>query len=221
MSIGHDSKQLLLAGPAGKLEALLWTPAGRNPAMAAVVCHPHPLFGGTMHNKVVYNAAKSLDELGLAVLRFNFRGTGRSEGKHDVGNGERQDVRTALDFLAAEFPAAPLLLAGFSFGCWVGLRVGCKDPRVQLLIGLGAPVNHSDFSYLLQCAKPKLFVHGSNDQFGDPEKLRTMASALPGENTVVVVEGADHFFAGRLDRLQSAITTWMAHRGLDAYSLTD
>lgn len=208
----HDSKNFFLAGPSGQLEAVLWTPAGRAPAMAAVVCHPHPLFGGTMHNKVVYNAAKSLDALALAVLRFNFRGTGKSEGKHDRGDGERDDVRRALDFLAQEFPGLPLLVAGFSFGCWVGLRVGCEDQRVKLLIGLGAPVNNTDFSFLQPCAKPKLFVHGSKDQFGDPGKLRNLVDSLPGENQLVVVEDADHFFAGKLDQLNGAIASWMADR---------
>ncbi len=177
--------------------------------MAAVVCHPHPLFGGTMHNKVVYQAAKSLDALGLSVLRFNFRGTGMSEGKHDRGEGERGDVRAALDFLAAEYPDIPLLVAGFSFGCWVGLRVGCEDARVKLLIGLGAPVNNADFSYLSQCEKPKLFVQGGNDQFGDAGKLREIVVTLPGENKLVVVENANHFFVGKLDQLDAAITDWM------------
>ena len=180
--------------------------------MAALVCHPHPLFGGTMHNKVVYNAAKSLDALGLAVLRFNFRGTGLSEGKHDKGIGEREDVRAGLDFLAAEFPNAPLLLAGFSFGCWVGLRLGCENARVKLLIGLGAPVNNVDFSYLKECGKPKLFVQGGNDQFGDAGKLRSLVASLPGENKLVVVENADHFFVGMLDQLDAAITDWMKER---------
>src|SRR5215467_1707076 len=154
MDTPHDSRHLFLDGPAGRLEAILWRPAGATPHMAAVVCHPHPLFAGTMHNKVVYHAAKSLDALGLAVLRFNFRGAGKSEGKHDRGEGERGDVKAALDFLSAEFASAPLLLAGFSFGCWVGLRVGGEDTRVTSLIGLGAPVNSADFSYLQQCAKP-------------------------------------------------------------------
>ena len=162
-----------------------------------------------MHNKVVYQAAKSLDALGLPVLRFNFRGTGRSEGKHDRGEGERGDVRAALEFLASEFPNIPLLVAGFSFGCWVGLCVGCEDARVSLLIGLGAPVNNADFSYLTNCAKPKLFVHGENDQFGDAGKLKSMVASLPGENKVVVVEAADHFFVGKLDQVNRAIAAWM------------
>jgi hypothetical protein len=200
---------LFLPGPAGRLEAILWTPTGETPRVAAVVCHPHPLFGGTMHNKVVYQATKSLDALGLPVLRFNFRGTGMSEGKHDRGEGERGDVGAALDFLAGEFAGVPLLVAGFSFGCWVGLRVGCEDARVTTLIGLGAPVNSSDFSYLARCAKPKLFVHGGNDQFGDARKLRSMVASLPGENRVVVVNEADHFFVGKLDQVNLAITAWM------------
>ena len=183
-----------------------------SPRMAAVVCHPHPLFGGTMHNKVVYQAAKSLDALGLPVLRFNFRGTGMSEGQHDRGEGERGDVGAALDFLAAEFPNVPLLVAGFSFGCWVGLRGGCEDARVISLIGLGAPVNNADFSYLAKCAKPKLFVHGSNDIYGDPVKLNNLVASLPGENKIVVVEDADHFFVGKLDQVDQAITTWLMER---------
>ena len=126
--MGHESRNLFLNGPDGRLEAIFWRPEGNvAPPMAAVVCHPHPLFGGTMHNKVAYQAAKSLDALGLAVLRFNFRGTGMSAGTHDRGRGERGDVTAALDFLAAEFLETPLLVAGFSFGCFVGLRVGCKD----------------------------------------------------------------------------------------------
>jgi uncharacterized protein len=209
MSATHDSRHLFLAGPAGQLEAVLWTPAGGPARMAAVVCHPHPLFGGTLHNKVVYQAAKALDALGLPVLRFNFRGAGKSEGKHDRGEGERDDVRTALNFLASEFPAIPLLVAGFSFGCWVGLRVGCEDERVIPLIGLGTPVNNTDFSFLTCCEKPKLFVHGSADQFGDVTKVRNLVSSLPGKNHLVVVESADHFFAGKLDQVNRAITAWM------------
>ncbi len=214
MSAQHESRNFFLAGPAGRLEAILWSPSAGSPRLAALVCHPHPLFGGTMHNKVVYQAAKSLDALGLPVLRFNFRGTGLSEGKHDLGVGEREDVRAALDFLAAEFPNIPLLVAGFSFGCWVGLRVGCEDARVSALIGLGAPVNNADFSYLAKCEKPKLFVHGENDQFGDAEKLKSMVASLPGENKVVVVEAADHFFVGKLDQVNRAIAAWMTEQHL-------
>ncbi|HUL16060.1 MAG TPA: alpha/beta family hydrolase [Terriglobales bacterium] len=206
----HESRNLFLPGSAGQLEAVLWTPRlGKQPLLAALVCHPHPLFGGTLHNKVVYQAAKALDALGLPVLRFNFRGAGLSAGMHDRGVGEREDVRAALDFLAAEFPGAQLVLAGFSFGCWVGLRVGCEDARVASLIGIGAPVNDSGFSYLHSCSKPKLFVQGSNDEFGDVARLRELVRSLPGQNELVVVQGVNHFFAGKLDELGAAITAWM------------
>jgi alpha/beta superfamily hydrolase len=211
-TLSHESRHLFLAGPAGQLEAVLWTPNHGTPTMAAVVCHPHPLFGGTLHNKVVYQAAKALDQLGLPVLRFNFRGTGRSEGTHDRGDGERDDARAALDFVSAQFPRIPLLVAGFSFGCWVGLRVGCEDTRVSLLIGLGTPVNSTDFSFLTKYAKPKLFVHGSKDRFGDTARLQSLVASLPGENRLVVVEEADHFFAGKLDQVNRAIRAWMRER---------
>lgn len=212
MGATHESRNVFLTGPAGRLEAILWSPSAGTPSLAAVVCHPHPLFGGTMHNKVVYQAAKSLDALGLTVLRFNFRGTGMSEGKHDRGQGELGDVRAALDFLALEFPNIPLLVAGFSFGCWVGLQAGCEDTRVTSLIGLGAPVNNADFSYLMQCEKPKLFVHGANDIYGAADKIKELVSSLPGENKLVVVEDADHFFVGKLDQVNQAITTWLTER---------
>lgn len=209
MSHGHQSKNFFLHGPAGKLEAALWTPHGDvAPKSTALVCHPHPLFGGTLHNKVVYQAAKALDGLGMPVLRFNFRGAGLSEGKHDRGRGELNDVRTAVEFLRGEFPGTPLLLAGFSFGCWVGLRVGCEDKRVERLIAIGAPVNNSDFSYLRECNKPKLFVHGANDEHGDVNKVRRMVRELPGKNELVVIDGVDHFFAGRIEELGTAITRW-------------
>jgi uncharacterized protein len=204
----HESRNLFLEGPAGRLEAILWKPAAQ-PRLAAVVCHPHPLFGGTMHNKVVYQAAKSLDALGLPVLRFNFRGAGLSMGTHDQGRGEREDVKAALNFLADEFPDVPLLLAGFSFGCWVGLRVGCADERVDNLIGLGTPINSSDFSYLRHCEKPKLFVHGANDEFGEIRKVEALVESLPGQNRLVVVADANHFFVGKLDQVDQAIRAWV------------
>ncbi len=209
----HESRNCFLEGPTGRLEAILWKPAAQaRPPLAALVCHPHPLFGGTMHNKVVYQAAKSLDALDLPVLRFNFRGAGMSAGTHDRGRGEQGDVSAALDFLAGEFPGVPLLVAGFSFGCWVGLRVGCAVERVRELIGLGAPVNSTDFSYLRNCEKPKLFVHGENDAHGEIGKVQALVKSLPGENRLVVVAGADHFFAGKLDQVDEAIRGWLKER---------
>jgi alpha/beta superfamily hydrolase len=213
MAATHESRNFFLEGPAGRLEAILWKPStDKAPQLAALVCHPHPLFGGTMHNKVVYQAAKSLDALGLPVLRFNFRGAGTSAGQHDQGNGEQADVDAALDFLANEFPGLPVLLAGFSFGCWVGLRVGCKDQRVAELIALGTPVNSTDFSFLQECGKPKLFVHGANDKFGDVKKVEALVKSLSGDKQLVVVPEADHFFAGKLNQLDRAIIEWLAKR---------
>jgi alpha/beta superfamily hydrolase len=209
MSSTHESSNFFLQGPAGKLESVLWTPTGAAPEMAAMVCHPHPLFGGTMHNKVVFHAAKALDALGIAVLRFNFRGAGSSEGAHDRGGGEVADAQAALGFLGARFPGVPLLVAGFSFGCWVGLQAGCADERVEKMIAIGTPVNSSDFSYLQHCAKPKLFVHGENDEFGELGKVRALVESLAGENELVVVAGVDHFFVGKLEELGKAITGWL------------
>jgi uncharacterized protein len=216
----HAHRSVFISGPAGRLEALLWSPSRDNYSIAAVVCHPHPLFGGTMHNKVVFHAARTLDRLGIPSLRFNFRGVGLSEGKHDRGIGEQDDVRAALDFFAGEFPRTPLLVAGFSFGCWVGLRVGCADARVSELIGLGAPVDDSDFSYLATCAKPILFVQGGNDQYGSPAKLEALVNSFPEatrrEKQIAVVPHADHFFAGHLGELDAALASWLTarHRGL-------
>ena len=216
MEFPHDSLKLFLKGPAGDLEAILWTSTRfRRPPLAAVLCHPHPLFGGTFHNKVVYQAAKSLDSLGIPVLRFNFRGAGLSAGEHDHGRGEQGDVRVAIDYLAAEFRDTPLLLGGFSFGSWVGLPVGCSDPRITELIGIGVPVNSSDFTSLWRCSKPKLFVHGANDEFGEAQKVKELVNQLPGENRLVFIPEADHFFSGHLVEFDQAITRWVIDRHPD------
>ena len=205
-------RNFFLEGPAGRLEALLWTAHAADPSFAALVCHPHPLYGGTMHNKVVYQTAKALHQLGAPVLRFNFRGAGQSEGEHDRGAGEQDDVRAALDYLAAEFPGKPIVLAGFSFGSWVGLRVGCEDPRVSRLIALGLPVDNVDASYLKTCTKPKLFIQGANDQFGSREKLEELFGELPEPKRLVFVGGADHFFEGHLDEVGPIIHDWLDPR---------
>jgi alpha/beta superfamily hydrolase len=205
-------RNFFIAGPAGRLEALLWTVPVANPSLAAVVCHPHPLFGGTMHNKVVYQAAKALHLRAIPVLRFNFRGAGQSEGEHDRGLGEQDDVRAALDYLALEFPRTPILLAGFSFGSVVGLRVGCADQRVADLIGLGIPVDRSDLTYLRDCAKPKLLIQGGSDQFGSRANVEALYTTLPEPKRLVIVEGAEHFFAGQLEKVRSAIDAWLDGR---------
>jgi alpha/beta superfamily hydrolase len=212
---------LFIPAPAGRLEALLWgvplREDGANPPLAAAVCHPHPLFGGTMHNKVVYQTAKTLHRFGLPVLRFNFRGVGLSEGRHDEGRGEEEDVSAALDFLAGEYSGVPLLLAGFSFGSWVGLRAGCKDARVSDLIGLGLPVGDlvgdRGFSYLNACNKLKLLVNGEFDQYGPPRDLKALIEKLhpaaKERTSVAIISGADHFFAGHLSELDRTIAGWL------------
>jgi alpha/beta superfamily hydrolase len=203
-------RSFFIDGPAGHLEAMLWTVANADPGLVAVVCHPHPLFGGTMHNKVVFQAAKAIHRRGIPVLRFNFRGAGLSEGVHDKGRGEQDDVRAALDYLAREFPGRPILLAGFSFGAWVGLRVGCEDARVTKLIGLGIPVNDSDLSYLRACTKAKLIIQGGKDEFGSRENVEALFATMPEPKSLVFVDGADHFFAGKLDRVAAAIDAWIS-----------
>ena len=202
-------RRFFLNGPGGPLEALLWTSASPNPARAALVCHPHPLFGGTMHNKVVFQAAKALHSRGFPVLRFNFRGAGQSVGAHDKGRGEAEDVRAAIDYLAQEFPALPVVLAGFSFGSVVGLKVGCTDPRVQELIGLGIPVNDSDLSFLNNCSKPKLIIQGGNDQYGAKDRVEHLFQEIPEPKKLVFIPEADHFFTRKLDRVLAAISDWI------------
>lgn len=205
-------RNFFLNGPAGRLEALLWTTASTQPAFSALVCHPHPLYGGTMHNKVVYQAAKTLHECGAPVLRFNFRGVGLSEGVHDQGRGEQDDVRAALDYLSAELSGLPILLAGFSFGASVGLRVGCADARVMELIGMGLPVDNLDLSFLRSCDKPKLILQGGSDQFGAREKLEALYATLPEPKRLEFFEGSDHFFAGALPKMGEAIAAWVTER---------
>jgi alpha/beta superfamily hydrolase len=171
----------------------------------ALVCHPHPLYGGTLHNKVVFRAAKAALALGLPTLRFNFRGAGRSTGTFDSGIGEKEDVRAALDYLSTRFPGLPVCLLGFSFGSWVGLAVGTTDPRVSTLVGLGLPVGSSDFSFLMNVRKPKFVIQGTHDEFGPPSQLRALYDSLAEPKRIHWVEGADHFFAGKLDEVQRAL----------------
>lgn len=207
-------RTFFLNGPAGRLEAMLWTAPPAEVSRVAVVCHPHPLFGGTMHNKVVFQVAKTLHLHGIPVLRFNFRGAGLSEGVHDKGRGETGDVRAALDYLSQEFPSKPILLAGFSFGSYVGLRVGCEDSRVTELVGLGIPVNDSNLSYLTDCTKPKLFLQGGRDQFGARERVEALFARMPEPKRLIFIEDADHFFAGKLSQMDHALSKWLEGRDI-------
>ena len=200
-----------LRGPDGRLEALL--NQGRPDApYAALVCHPHPLFGGTMHNKVVYQAMKAFQAYGLPVLRFNFRGAGLSEGTHDNGHGEVGDVRAALDWLEQEYHL-PVLFAGFSFGSNVGLRACCGDERVKGMVALGLPVQAGGrdyhYSFLAACAGPKLFISGNNDEFGPQAAVEAAVAGAAPPATLVMIPGADHFFAGKLEQMQQALTAWL------------
>lgn len=215
MTTTHIGSALLrtvnLQGPAGRLEALL--NAGREDASYCVlVCHPHPLGGGTLHNKVVFHAMKAFQTFGLPVLRFNFRGTGLSEGEHDDGHGEQDDVRAALDWLDREF-AQPILFAGFSFGAAVGLEACCTDARVQGMVGLGLPVHAEGrdyhYEFLRLCSQPKLFISGSQDEYGTKAGLEAAVANAAPPVQMVWIEGANHFLVGRLEEMQAALRNWL------------
>lgn len=205
-------RSLFLDGPAGRLEALL-NAGSPGAKYAAIVCHPHPLFGGTLHNKVVFHAMKALNGFGFPVLRFNFRGTGLSEGEHSGGVGEVEDVRAALDWLEREF-ALPIIFCGFSFGAAVGVRASYSDERVQALIALGLPAvsvadRVYDFEFLRESTKPKLFVSGSRDEYGPPGKLEALVDTFAEPKKLVRIEAGDHFFEGRLREMRDAIEAWV------------
>ena len=195
----------------GRLEAILKAPRDGVIHGTALLLHPHPLGGGTMHNKVVFRAAAALNDAGLTVLRINFRGVGNSTGTHDDGLGESEDVRAGLEYLSDQFPGQPITLAGFSFGARVGLEVGINDDRVVRLISIGTPVDKYDFSFLEDCSKPILFVHGDHDEFGSTARLNDLVSKLKPEAHahLEVVAGADHFFEGHLESLKRVITEWV------------
>jgi alpha/beta superfamily hydrolase len=193
-----------IAGPSGPLETLLDLPAGE-PRAAAVFAHPHPLHGGTMHTKVVYQASKALARIGVAVLRFNFRGVGRSAGTHDGGPGEMDDYRAALDYLAERFPGKPLWTAGFSFGSWIAWNVGLDDPRVPLLLGIGLPVDRFDFGPVRSSPKAKFVIHGERDELISIRDIRRFYAELSEPKELVVIEDANHLFDGKTSEVGEAI----------------
>jgi alpha/beta superfamily hydrolase len=206
------SESFDFAGPAGRIEAILMSP-DEAPVAAAVVCHAHPLHGGMMHYKVVFRAAKALQEQGLAVLRFNFRGVGRSEGIHDDGEGEQEDARAALAELERRLPGQRLVLGGFSFGSVVALRVAARDTRVRAVFALGFPlVRFGDASIVRAASQPRLFVQGERDQYGSGESLRALVEPLAPPRELVVVPGSSHFFEGHLDEVQLALSDWSGRR---------
>jgi uncharacterized protein len=204
-----------LVGPAGPLEAILDEPVqagdAANPRAAVVFAHPHPQYGGTMHTKVVYQGAKGLARIGCAVLRFNFRGVGRSGGSFDRGEGEMEDFRAALDYMAAKYPHTLFWAAGFSFGAWVALETGAVDDRVTTLIGIAPPVVTSvsgmnyEFPNTRKTAKPKFFVQGEADQVCPLEGMWSFYGKLEEPKELVVIDGADHLFEGKTQEVGEAL----------------
>ncbi len=204
-------QSLHIEGPVGRLEALL-NAGSESPRYAGVVSHPHPLFGGTMHNKVVFHAMKALNRFGVPVLRFNFRGVGTSQGTHDNGYGEVDDVRAALNFMKQQFEL-PLIFAGFSFGASTGMRASCPDRDVVAAISIGTPMQADnriyEYKFLQSCMKPKLFISGDQDQFATPEQLTALVERVPEPKQLVLIPGADHFFQGHLDEYRASIELWL------------
>jgi len=202
-----------LAGPAGRLEALLEEPEGVDgPRLCAVVCHPHPLYGGTMHNKVVYRIARGLRRAGIAVLRFNFRGVGASEGMHANSIGEAEDARTALEWLRARYPDLSYALAGFSFGSRVIVQLGCSVEQAlspadaaTFLLAAGFPTEGYGFEYLATCHAPKIFIQSTNDEFGPRAALEAACAGFAEPKQLLWIDAQDHFFTGGLDELEEAV----------------
>ncbi len=210
----YPAGNLFIPTSHGQLEAIIKEPGEQPPRGCALVLHPHPLGGGTMHNKVVFRAAAALNDAGLVTLRVNFRGVGQSSGSHDEGRGELDDVGAGLKYLETNYAGLPITLCGFSFGARVGLEVGISDPLVVNLISIGTPLNKYDFSFLSSCRKPILLVHGEHDEFGAASQVKQLASELEQWTKVElkIIPGADHFFAGHLDELKETLTSWMSQQ---------
>lgn len=198
----------------GRLEAILKEPPQKDARGVALVLHPHPLGGGTMHNKVVFHAARALNDAGLIALRINFRGVGQSSGEHEEGRGELEDVQAALQYLADTYSGKEITLCGFSFGARVGLEVGIADERVVRLISVGTPLDKYDFEFIKTCRKPILFVHGERDEYGDIKSLRALVDEVSArtEAELVVIPKAGHFFTGHIEELRRAIKEWITRQ---------
>ncbi len=196
---------LTLAGPVGALEAVLTERADGAHAITAVVCHPHPLYGGTLHNKVVHRTAATLFELGAAVLRFNFRGAGKSEGRHDAGAGELEDARAAWRFMRERHPNARRWLAGFSFGSWIAGRLATEEPDVERVLLIAPPFKRSNFDFMRRARVPKLVIQGTRDDICPPAMLEAQFATWGEPKRLVMVEGAGHFFDRKLDALADAV----------------
>jgi alpha/beta superfamily hydrolase len=203
-------ESLEISGPVGRLEALCEDPHDREPWCAAVVCHPHPQFGGTLHNKVVYRLARGLRRAGIAVLRFNYRGVGRSQGAYGNLEGEIEDARAALDWLRARHPGLPYALAGFSFGARVITRLGCEIGDARFLLAAGFPTAMGGAEYLESCTIEKVFVQSTHDQYGPRAELEAAFARWAAPKRILWIEAADHFFAGGLDALEERVAALAA-----------
>ncbi len=197
-----------IPGPAGPLEALIND--AQRPRAAVVFAHPLPTHGGTMHTKAVFQGAKGLSRIGCAVLRFNFRGVGKSAGTFDEGPGEIDDYHAALDFMAARYPGVPLWAAGFSFGSWIALETGAADARVLLLIGIAPPVDRYPFANTLDTTKPKFFIQGNLDELCPIKELWAFYGKLKEPKEIVVIDGANHLFEGKTAEIAEALEDLLA-----------
>lgn len=208
-----------IPGPAGQLEGLINAKSDGTPRAIAILAHPLPSRGGTMHTKAVFHAAKALARIDVPVLRFNFRGVGRSAGAFsDVVTadpdapaaleppGEHEDFRAALAFMKARYPEVNAIWGGgMSFGSWVGMTVGAADPHVTALIGIACPVNRYDFSAVVSAGKPTFLVHGERDELISHKEVRKFYALLPEPKELVIIDGADHLFDGKVSEVGDAI----------------
>jgi len=203
--VARRIESLSLAGPVGSLEALLEEPDDQHPRLAALLCHPHPLYGGTMYNKVVYRIARGLRRAGCVVLRFNFRGVGRSEGAHGYMAGEIEDARAALGYLRGRYPELPFALAGFSFGSRAIMQLGCELGGAEFLLAAGFATRMGPVEFLAECAVPKIFIHSTHDEFGPRLDFEPMYQKVAEPKQLIWIEAADHFFAGALEELEERV----------------
>lgn len=194
----------------GRLEALYWSV--ERPVAAAIVCHPHPLHGGTLHNHVTYRLAQAWRAAGVACVRFNFRGVGRSTGQHDEGRGEVDDAQAALEWLSAQVPSVPLYASGFSFGSRTALKLAMREPRVQKVLAVGVAVDLFDMEFITSLGKPAALIHADHDEYGRLDHLRALLERVPAKHALFVVPDSDHLCTGRLDAFSeqaSAAVTWL------------
>lgn len=205
----YPAGNLFIPAPHGQLEAI-YRPKTNRAERVALVLHPHPLHGGTMHTKALYQAAKAMPRIGVAALRFNFRGVGRSAGTFDSGPGEQDDFSAAISFVHDRFPDVPIWAAGMSFGSWVAMTVGADDPRVSLLLGIAPPVDRFDFSALLACTLPKFIVHGESDELISIKEIRKFYSQIPEPKELATIEDANHLFEGKTSLVGEAVEDLLA-----------